>query len=416
MNDIDNSGRKGLRVGRYLWILGGMLLWIFLGKAIQEVLVWGAFLFAVYRARQEGIAPWRTWQGYLFLGWMVWGLVTLPLGANPRVSVLEAVRELDVLAGVFALSVLLRRPGAVGAAFAVTGSALSLVVLNDWFRLWRELGIAIFEKAHFHEPFFLGHPSNASIAAGIALWMLMVVGIRYVGPRRRWVGVGVFLGVAINLLYIFTLAARGPQVALLGSLFVVPFVMPDRRYALAGLGLVLLLALVGISQRERLNARFGNEVTMSGFNDRTKVWLHTWELCKERPWTGYGWGHRVFEEVYYTSDPPASKFHFPHCHQYWLGRVFAWGFPGGLLTFAAWAGLIWGVYRSVLATKAWRDRVLPTGLLGILALLHIYGMGDMPQGIVPVLMAWSIPCGLVILAGGVGLAGGDPQMPAAGKK
>jgi O-antigen ligase len=203
---------------------------------------------------------------------------------------------------------------------------------------------------------------------------------------------------AVDLLYVLTLAARGPQIAILGSLFVFPFVLPGKRFAVAGLVAVLLLAVIGFSQRERLNARFGNERTMSGLNDRTKVWAHTWELSMQRPWTGYGWGNRVFEKVYYESDPPESVFHFPHCHQYWLSRLFAWGWPGLILSLVAWVGLVGGVYRVLLQRRTWRERSLPAGLLGILAVLHLYGMGDQPQGLVPFFLIWSIPCGLVLIS------------------
>jgi len=57
---------------------------------------------------------------------------------------------------------------------------------------------------------------------------------------------------------------------------------------------------------------------------------------KERPGFGHGYGKKVFEHVYYASNPPAAQFHYPHPHEFWLKLLFEFGWTGLVVNAVAW--------------------------------------------------------------------------------
>ncbi len=372
-----------------------VLVWRYSSKAITDLFLYGAFIAALPQAGR-GRRFWRNPAGYAFILLLAYLLLSLPLSADPMASLRDLANLGKYLGFAFAIPVLFGRREALEGLLGYSAVALTLILGFDLARLAWVLRGALWSQARLHEPFILNHPNVASMMAGMAFFVLLYFAWTW---RRQPLRLALCLaGMAIHLVYLYTLASRGPQLAFVLACGALLFVLP--RWYLK-LGIVILaevLVVLALTHPGWLNRRFADRRTMATFSERDKVWRHTWRLAGERLALGHGYGKKVFERVYYASRPPPATFHYPHCHEYWLKILFEHGMVGVALYLAAWGCLAARLLRAVFRAPTFTARLLPATVGLLLLFGHLYGLGDFPDSVVQAAMIWLVPVALVVTA------------------
>jgi len=420
-----------------------LLVWTFSSKALQDILVFGAFLFALTRAGL-GAGAWKQPAGIAFIVVALHLVLSLPFAEHPRLSLRDFSGFLEVLAGAFAIPVIFNTREKIAAALFYSAVAVALTLGYDLARLAYHLGPALLAKGHIFTPFILNHANVASMLAGAAIFVFLQRGLCIIAERnccpvrhpafarqRRTsagrparalrsflseAGSGVpasprlrrascrqasvlvcLLGILICLAHMVIMASRGPQIAFVLAVGGAGLLIPSRGGKLVWFLIVVLAAGALIMNIEHVNPRFLEKKSMSNFSERDKVWQHTWNLSSQHPWFGYGYGKRNFEAIYYANQPPKSRFHYPHSHQFWLKLLFEFGWTGLALHLAAWVILGISLVRCVWRQPTFTERLLPGTVGIILCFIHLYGLGDYPDNIVMVAQFWLIPVALVLM-------------------
>lgn len=385
-----------LRESVIFWTGISIIIWVFPSKAIHDLLIYGAFIWALIRCPRHN--AWVQPAGLAFLVVLGYTLLSLPLAAYPALALRDFVKQADIVAGAFAIAILFPDRPRIEAALFFSALGIGLTISFDIGRLVYHLGPDLLAKAHAFKPFVLNHSNVSSMMAGLAAFVFFYFFWKWRG--RPWPAAGCAAAVGICLMYLVIMASRGPQLAFGLAAATLGLLVPGWRAKilwLAGLALVGGLLLVNI---EHVNPRFMEKASLTTFSERDKVWQHTWELTRQHPWRGFGYGKKTFEAVYYASDPPPSVFHYPHCHQYWLKLLFEFGWPGVFLYLSAWLILAAALGRRILTCASFTDRLLP-GTVGLMLLLtHVYGLGDYPDNIIQTAQIWLIPVALVLIQTG----------------
>lgn len=370
-----------------------LLVWGCAATAMQDILLWGAFLYVFCRRRLR-TSSWFSLPGLIIVTAGIWGLLHIPLSVLPSASVRDLIRDADILAAVLAIPVIFDTKPKLHRALIYSAIAITLLVAVDAVRLALILGRTITTGAHTFKPFLFGHPNNASIMSGAAA---LVFGCLMVGSWRKPARAAACLaGVVVNIVYLWIAASRGPQLAFALACGFSGFCLPGwRRKAVWLLGMVMVATLL-FFHAEKINRRFSEKKDLGTFVDRTKVWAHTWALAAERPLSGYGYGQRVFKAVYYASDPPKSPHTFPHCHQYWLNILFSQGWIGVILLGTAWGWVTLSLIRCIACEPEMTGRVLPVTVLMLILFLQAYNLGDLTQPPASILLIWLLPSALVL--------------------
>ena len=370
----------------------GIVLWKYNSKGIQDVILWGAFLYAIVRC-PKGSGVWRNAAGIAFIVALLYTLVTLPLSVSPADSLRDFIKLLEIAVFAFALSIILNDERKVAGGLLYTGISLTLIFAADLVRLILCVEGDFFLKAHEYEPVVLGHsPNIAAVASGVACIILLGASLNM---RRRAALAGCVAGMLVNLAYLVVIASRGAQLAFAVTVLAAGLLLMRRGglKAAAVLGLVVVCVTAFVC----LNPRFRDAVSMRGFSDRDKVWSHTWRLAQQHPVLGYGYGGAVFKEIYHGSTPPAARFHFEHPHQYWLRVLFANGWVGVALHAVAWALLAIRLLRHTFGKRdALARRAAPITVLLLLVFIHAFGMGDFPGSVARMMQIWLVPLALVL--------------------
>lgn len=381
----------------------GIVIWTFSSSAVQDIIVFSAFLYALFFAERAKPA-WQQPAGIAFIILLVHHLVSLPFSVSPEMSVHDTGRLLEVLAGTFAIPVVFNTDRKITRALFYSAVAITLTLGYDLIRMSYYLGPDIFAKAHSFQPFILNHSNVASMMAGLSFFIFLYFIWQCLpkpgqGRKSLWPVSACLAGSIICLVYLIIAASRGPQIAFALAFAFSGLILPGWRSRLIWLVSLIILGTVLFINYKHVNPRFAEKSTMTGFSERDKVWTHTWQMVKERPYFGYGYGKRNFEMNYYASQPPRAKYHFPHCHEYWLKLLFEYGWFGVCLYAAAWLILAAGLLHKIFTARILDDRILPGVIALMLLFIHIYGLGDYPDNIVQTAQIWLIPAALVVIAG-----------------
>lgn len=388
-----------------IWTVIGIIVWKLSATVVQDILVYGAFLFALTRTirlrqglggQAQDINVWKQPAGIAFVVVLFLMILSLPFAAHPALALRDFSGMVKIIAGAFALPVIFNTRAKIEAALFYSASALTCVLGYDLVRLTVFLGPNLLSQAHIFKPFIFNHSNVASMMAGASALVFFYFFWKW--RRQPWPALGCLGGMLVGTAYLIILASRGPQIAFALTCVGAVFLIPGRGIKLLFLLILLLAGYALFINIEHINPRFLEKRSMTNFSERDKVWTHTWNLTKQRPWLGYGYGKRNFEAVYYSTHPPKSIFHYPHPHQFWLKLLFEFGWPGLILNFLAWTILALGLWRCVFAQPTFTDRLLPGTVGLILCFIHLYGLGDYPDNIVLVAQFWLIPVALVLMA------------------
>lgn len=391
---------RNLSVRKWVCFLAGtgmgILIWKFSSNAVQDIVVFSAFLYALFFA-PRGSQAWQQPAGMAFIIVLIHHFLMLPFSVSPEMSVHDTEGVIKILAGAFAIPVIFNSDRKIAQALFYSAVAIALTLGYDLIRMSYYLGAGIFAGAHSFRPFILNHSNVASMMAGLSFFVFFFSLWQW--RKRFWPALACSAGGLVCLAYLFIAASRGPQIAFVPAFAFSGLILTGWRNKLIWLVSLIILGTVLFFNYKHVNPRFAEKTTMTGFSERDKVWKQTWHLVGERKWFGYGYGKRNFEMNYYASQPPQAKYHFPHCHQYWLKLLFEYGWTGFILYAAAWLILFGSLARRIFAAHTLEDRFLP-GLVGLMLLfIHLYGLGDYPDNIVQTAQIWLIPAALVVIAG-----------------
>ncbi len=383
-----------LRESAVFWTGIAVIVWTHSSSLAQDILVFGAFLFALFHL-ERGAGAWKQPAGIAFIAVLAHYLALLPFATHPALTLRDFSRILELLAGMAAIPVVFYTRPRIQAALLYSAAAITLTLGYDIVRLAWHLGPDLLAKAHVFEPFILNHSIVASMMAGMAT----LVWFYFFWTRRRqpWAALACLLGMAVCLAYQVIAASRGPQIAFALTVAVSGLILPGWRRKAIWLAGMALAAAVLLNQAEHINRRLAERASMATFSSRDVVWKHTWRLAGEHPWFGHGFGKQTFTRAYYASHPPPSPFTYPHCHQFWLKLLFEFGWTGLALHLAAWLILAWQLLRHTFAQPTFEARLLP-GTIGLLLLfIHLFGLGDFPDNIVQVAQYWLVPLALMLM-------------------
>ncbi len=396
-------------VTRVLAFLVALVIFGASSKGIQDVIVYGAFLYAVAFI-DKGAFVWRTFVGRMFIAAFATLFLWLPISFTLWSSIRDVLGFLEIAAGTLAVSVIFNNMEKALLAMRYSAFAITTIIFYDLVRLFLALGGNILAEAHSYRPFILNHPNVSAMMAALSSLVFLYEAYRNWSVNRRHSFFYALL-LFICFSYIIVIASRGVQFAFLFSIFVMGFFLPGWKSKLiwllvfivltCGTGFVLveknprykeITDVFKIEDKNKLIAHIWKKV----LTERPTVWQHTYKLIKERPLFGYGYGKRVFREVYYSSEPPTSPFYYPHCHSFWLKLFFEFGIVGASVHILAWALL---AVRLVMAmwqqsTMAGRSPVLLITLM--LALLHTYGIFDYPDSLSLMVLCWLVPLAIIV--------------------
>lgn len=399
-----------------------MLIWTFSSKAVQDIVVYGAGIYAICAVWRtgRGLAVWRQPAGIAFAATALYMLLTLPFSRAPAASFRDFTGLLEIFAGAFAIPVIFNTRPRLEGALLYSANAIILTLAFDLVRLGCRLGPDLLAKAHAFQPFILNHSNVASMMAGLTALVYFHFFWQW---RRRRPGpaLACLAGIALALAYQIVLASRGPQAALALTVLCMGALLPGARRKIAWGLTVLCLGLLLAGHAEIINRRFTagdtagaappaaadtlpakimqvKEWVRRNLSQRDIVWAYTWQLAWQRPWFGHGYGKRNFTRIYYRDDPPAADFYYPHPHQYWLKLFFEFGLAGLALHLAAWGILVWQLACRIYREETFSARLWPGCTALMLLYIHIYGLGDYPDNIVQVAQIWLIPAALAIMA------------------
>ncbi len=382
------------------WLVGlGLTLVLvkFSSSGVHDLLLWGLATTALVQSRGRILAPWRRWYAVFFLIHLATVLGLTCLADNPVGVLRDLSKTATPLALALALPVLLPTARRITLMLNCLAWTITLLAAWDLIRIVSALGRSAWGQARFYQPYLLNHPNVASMAAGVALLIFMIPLF-----MRPWSWRSLFwrlVPLAILASYLLILASRGPQLAFGITVVLCGLLLPGWR---AKTGWFTCMAIFGIlisANIATINPRFAEKNSMKNLSERTFVWQHTWTLSKQHWMAGYGYGKKTFQQVYYSSNPPASRFTYPHCHQYWLAQFFHTGAIGTLLLLLAWGALGVGLIRALTGAPPASPLLRPLlgSVLMIGVFIHVYGLADYPDSIVAHLLLWVPGVGVALL-------------------
>jgi O-antigen ligase len=371
------------------------LVWLYPKKGVQDGILIAAFLYALPNLRR-GWPAWRNAAGIAFLGLFVCSLLTLPLSTHAELSARDAVKVLDLFLVAFAMPSLFNTRKKLESALLYSASAVTILLSSHLVRMAIDLKGRLLQDAHCYEPFMMVHCNVESMVAGAAFLVFCFFTVKWrKQPKLLMLSA---LGAAANLIYLFVLASRGPQIAMAGAVSLSGFMFLRKwKYRVVWLGLLVAASVVVLAKPEWINPRFKDKLTMRGLAGRNVVWEHTWKLAKERPLLGHGYGVRTFMDVYHNSNPPESPYYFWHPHQYWLYILFAQGIVGVLLHAVAWGLLLLRLLRHILVRmRTFDQKLLPATVFLMITFISIYSLADWPSMQIHMMLIWLVPIALAV--------------------
>jgi len=372
------------------------LLWLAPSKAVTDVLLWGAFLWALPRARRAA-RLWLSPPGFAALLVALYPVVQLAWAVDPAAAANDLLRDARLAAGAFALSVWLgTEPRRAERPLMAGLLALLPILVLDLVRITRAIGFAtLLENARYYKPYALNHPNVSSLLAAAAVFVALQAAWSRRGRPAAATGFG--LGAGLALAYLVVMASRAPQTAFAATAGAALLLIPRNwKGRGAGLALALLAAFAIGANLSRVNARFLN--TSDPLSGRLVVWRQTLALAQERPWFGHGYGKTVFQQVYAASNPPPSPHYYPHPHQHALFVLFQGG-RAWLILHAALVLLLAVRLAGALRRTSDPDERLRIALVALLLILWgAFGLGDYPDNRLKLALAALLPLALAVSA------------------
>ncbi|QDX81579.1 hypothetical protein B9N43_10155 [Denitratisoma sp. DHT3] len=293
----------------------------------------------------------------LLLGWM---LLVSVCGPYPADSLVAMRQDLLMQGALFVAALVLVRSAADAwrlVLAALAGFALlSALSVGDAATLISARGLG--DREYAHDSWWSGYGNKGGYYLPLLLGWLLT------RAQGRWWRAGgaalLVVGIALVALY----GSRSPLLASAGGALALLLFCRGRRLALRG-GLVigavfLAIVLSPLGDRFNYDSLLSSQtyVTNEGLSLRLSVWDGAWQVIRERPWTGYGYGWKKLAwaindggfaqrwraapdlAAYYLPTQGLASYGRVNPHNYFLQVLFEIGAVGLLLVAAFWLALI----------------------------------------------------------------------------
>lgn len=200
----------------------------------------------------------------------------------------------------------------------------------------------------------VGNLRQPNHLATVLLWGAIAWGALQAQSRMSTTAAATGMG-----LLMMALVLSGSRTGLLGTLILLGWATIDRRLPRATRTVLALAPVMAaliwgglqlwsrhqgleLSAATHLNPAASGDISSSRF----AIWRNTWELIRQQPWTGVGWG---WFNIAWTLTPMVDRpvALFSHAHNLPLQLMVELGVPLGLSVFGALIALwIWGAKRA----------------------------------------------------------------------
>jgi O-antigen ligase len=339
----------------------------------MAVLLW-VVRTRVFGQPVRGAGLWLNWVIAAYAGFVLIATVT---SVDPIVSIKALRGDLSKFLLVYVLVVeVVRTPRQIRRLFGAGVLASTVVVgwgfAGGWTR--EQVGGLAIVLPLFHNP---------NIIAGyLILPVIMLVGLtigaRGIGRKLLWGGL-----LVPHAAILLATGSRTAVAATVIALVAFSAVLGPRLRVLAS-GVLVVVLMAGLTQ-SRVPSVFARYLTLfdtatyfhegsdSSLTQRRQIWSETFNLAKEHPWAGYGYGIGLFSKEFQRNNDGMYRQlgSPPHAHNVWLQTFFETGAIGlGLFTLVV-GGVMIMLLAAIRHSRTPDERVVAAiavgGLIGIVA-------------------------------------------------
>jgi O-antigen ligase len=199
--------------------------------------------------------------------------------------------------------------------------------------------------------------------------------------RQMWIRSVLGLVILMDLFLVYVLQSRSAQLSLVLTLLLSGFFMATfKRKIIYTIAIVVLVA-GAVLNIDRVNRRWRDPSSLTGLG-RTTNWRNAAALIAERPVFGWGYGRKIYREVYEERfgklDYKGHKLDVPHAHSGYLDRLFANGILGFLIFLTIPVTALVGLLQVTVRRRA--DWLTARALLLSLLAVFFYLVADIHDG------------------------------------
>ena len=397
---LNNLKRRGLDgFGRDAWYLLVFLQPFnhFGALRILSTLVLLVCLVGHYRRNPPEAS--RHWTLWLAIAIACWAIAVSLLGPYPADS-FHALRQ-DLLVQALMLTAAMTYVRSIADAWRIVGAALAgfaaVTALStiEIIAYWTSHCLSLWVERS-HDSFWGGYASTG------AYYLPLLAGWLFVAPAKlAWKLAGwILFAVAAALVVLY--GSRTPLITIIVAMFVL-LVLLKRWRSLAGTAFVAfcLAGLIRLAPPGYVVDKYQSllsgqtYVTNSGLSQRFSVWEGCWQVIRERPVVGYGYGWKKlalaindggFAERwrsqpdiagYYLADGKAG-YGKVNPHNYPLQVMFEIGIVGLLMALAFWAGI---AGKGIAALRHGERQLRPlAAFMSLLVVLGGYAVSNLTNG------------------------------------
>jgi O-antigen ligase len=388
--------RRWLAVTGVLGLLA-LTLALHPSSAVRDVVVWSSFLFVLFRRRKALFSKRPDALSLAILVYMLLVVASVAYSVHPYWSLREASKFLSVLAMVFAAWHLFKKRVFFFAFLQLLVGAVLLVCLYDVVNYFLGLGTR-WEWGERWEFAYYGHPNPASAI----LMILMPFSVfLFVASRRALLKGMHACFVVAGLFLTYAMASRTVQLSLAAMVLCGALLIRPLRRKIAATGVVVCLLVLVYLNIRALNPRFLEE-SVNTLSFREENWRDLRVLISRRPVFGYGFGKRVYREVYHDHFQPEIR--YEHAHSLLLQTAFETGAVGLGAMIGLWLTTVCRLIKAYVSNRNRWGQLMATLLVAILG-MSIYCLAEVPDGFLRSLF-WL----LIAMAGAVTTKGDDGKL------
>lgn len=334
-------------------------------------------------------------------------VVSTFFSVDTKLSTRQLVKLVESLAVFFVIVNLLSRPNRLSRGLCQFGFAFGIIACADGIRMVTGAltGTLVLDHGRWFDS-LLGYPTIAAgmYATGLIIVLTNAIRTKNLPLRIIWLFI-----IAVIVVLLYWLQTRSVLVGILGALFVFVLAAPlGRRCQLAVLAgatvMIIVFALIPGDFRER--------ITSGSFSDRLGLWADAGFIANKgidaqpfRHWTGFGYGHRIFESLHKRMAAHERKAPriFDHAHNAVVESYIQTGIIGPLALAGLVLALVWRGFKNRPSRLDRERRLNVAGLAAAIVLLLIYAQFSLFFAYLPALMFWSLM--------GAYLAALEPRQP-----
>ncbi len=379
--EVYPAGRNTWQKVLFLVLISGLIFaaihkW---STMVRVVLQLGLFIYVVWRKRGElfkslvkmPLLPVTVY--VLFVG------LTVPFSVDAFESIQSWVRLLEMYMIAVSIYHLMETSSAVCTGLFYIMVAFGIAYIVDIQCYLRRLGDEWVWGQIWDNPINFDHHNTYS---AICIALLPISATFILVGRQLWMRIVVAVVFLMGLFLIHILQSRTTQVSLVFIMFVTGFLLSTVRRKIIYIALAAFVVFAAAINIKYINPRWLDASVRTGLG-RTENWKNALTLIKERPLIGYGYGRKIYRDVYFERFGElvfnGHRFRIPHAHSGYLDRLFASGAVGLLLFLWIAVTAFAGLFREIIHRS--EDWIVARAILLSLAGTFFYFLADIHDGV-----------------------------------